>query len=294
MPVLAIDLGGTKLATAVVDRQGEILALRKVAVKKNSFAQTVEQIAAESQATVKTAGLSWRDLSGGGLIVPGIANNNGLASAPNLWGNADLPLLRDLSDRVPVPLVIESDRAGYLLGENWLGVSRGLSDVVFVAVGTGIGAGILSNGRLLRGIGGAAGAVGWMALNPHFEERYAAVGCWEAEAAGPAIAHRAGHTSAQSVVAATRIGDSDACRVLQEAAAFIGRGVASLISIFNPQMIVLGGGLMHAGDLLLEHIRREVLVWANPRAAAQVRIELSELGDQAGLLGAARIALNPS
>jgi glucokinase len=292
MPVLAIDLGGTKLATAVVNRDGGILSLRKVPVEKTSFGATVEQIAAEAHVAVEVSGLTWSDLSCAGLIVPGIAAENGSAWAPNLWGDADVPLLRELSDRLPVPLVLESDRAGYVLGEDWLGVSRGLSDVAFVAVGTGIGAGILSEGRLIRGVGGVAGAVGWMALTPQFEERYAGMGCWEAEAAGPAVARCAGNESARSVVSAARLGDINCCLTLQRAAAYIGMGVANLISIFNPQMVVLGGGLMQAGDLLLDPIRREVLKWAHPRAAAQARIELSQLGERVGLFGAARIALD--
>jgi glucokinase len=294
MPVLAIDLGGTKLATAVVNRDGGILSLRNVPVEKTSFGATVEQIAAEAHIVVEVSGLTWNDLSCAGLIVPGIAADNGWAWTPNLWGDADVPLLRELSDRLPAPLVLDSDRAGYVLGEDWLGISRGLSDVAFVAVGTGIGAGILSEGRLIRGVGGVAGAVGWMALTPQFEERYAGMGCWEAEAAGPAVARRAGHESARSVVTAARLGDINCCLTLQRAAAYIGMGVANLISIFNPQMVVLGGGLMQAGDLLLDPVRREVLKWAHPRAAAQARIELSQLGDRAGLFGAARIALDQS
>ncbi len=292
MPVLAIDLGGTKLATAVIDREGRILSIRNEPVQKGSFSGTVEQIAAESHATVGASGMAWSNLSGACVIVPGIANTRGLAWAPNLWGDADFPLLDELKCRLRVPLVIESDRAGYVLGEHWLGVSKGLEEVVFVAVGTGIGAGVLSGGRLIRGVGGSAGAVGWMALNPQFEDLYAGIGCWEAEAAGPAVARRAGHESAESVVSGARLGEARCCLALQKAAAYIGMGVANLISIFNPEMVVLGGGLMQAGELLLDPIRREVLKWALPRAAAQARIELSQLGERAGLLGAARLAFD--
>lgn len=292
MPVLAIDLGGTKLATAVVDATGRILSIRYQPVNKSSFGGTVEQIASEANAVVKASGVAWSELSRAGVLVPGIAAPGGLAWAPNLWGDQDVPLLHELSERLPAPLVIDSDRAGYALGENWLGVSQGLEDSVFVAVGTGIGAGIVSGGRLIRGMGGAGGAVGWMALNPQFENLYSVIGCWEAEAAGPAVARLAGYESARQVVSGARSGEVRCCLALQEATRYIGMGVANLISIFNPQMVVLGGGLMQAGDWLLDPIRREVLRWAQPRAALQARIELSQLGERAGLLGAARLALD--
>jgi glucokinase len=283
MPVLAIDLGGTKLATAVVDGTGRVLSIRSVPVDKRSFAAGLEQIAAEAHAAAEASGAAWSEISRAGLIVPGIAMSDGIAWAPNLWDGAEVPLLRELSHRLPVPVLMESDRAGYVLGEQWLGIAQGLTDVVFVAIGTGIGAGIIADGRLIRGTGGSAGAVGWMTLDGS--------GNWEGLCAGPAVARRAGHLSAQSVVAAARSGDEKCRHTLEETAAYIGMGVANLISIFNPQMVVLGGGLMQAEDLLLEPIRREVAKWALPRAAAQARIELSQLGDRAGLLGAARLAL---
>jgi glucokinase len=209
--------------------------------------------------------------------------SDGIAWAPNLWERTEVPLLREVSGRLPVPILMESDRAGYVLGEQWLGIAQGLTDVVFVAIGTGIGAGIIAEGQLIRGIGGSAGAVGWMTLDGS--------GNWEALCAGPGVARRGGRTSAESVVAAAQSGDEKCRRTLEETAAYIGMGVANLISIFNPQIVVLGGGVMQAGDLLLEPVRREVAKWALPRAVAQARIEISQLGERAGLLGAARLAL---
>jgi glucokinase len=197
-----------------------------------------------------------------------------------------------LGNQLPLSIVMDGDRVGYVLGEHWLGVATGLTDVVFVAVGTGIGAGILSGGRVIRGVGGAAGAVGWMALSPQFREDYEATGCWEAESAGPAVARGATRDSAQSVVTAARSGDEACLRVIEKAGTYLGMGVANLVSTFNPQMVVLGGGLMQAGDLFLDPVRRAVLQWANPRAARHARIELSALGDRAGLLGAARLAFD--
>jgi len=204
----------------------------------------------------------------------------------------EVPLLDRLQQRVRVPVAIDSDRAGYVLGESWLGAARGLRDVAFVSISTGIGVGILANGVVIRGAHGIAGAVGWFALDPDWKDGYGAMGCWEAEAAGPAIARRFAVRNAADVVQAARAGDAAARAALDHAARYSAMGIANLISVLNPEAIVLGGGVMQgAGDLLLDQIRAEVRRWAQPIAASRCRIELTELGEDAGLLGAARLAL---
>jgi len=213
-----------------------------------------------------------------------------MAWAPNLWGWDEVPLRRALEERISVPLAIDSDRSGCVLGEQWLGAARGLGDVVFVAVGTGIGVGILAGGRLIRGAHGIAGAAGWFALDPRWKRIYGQVGCWEAEASGPAVARRAGEAAAETVAEAARRGDSKALQVLEDTAEYLAMGLANILSLLNPEMIVLGGGLMQAGDLLLEPVRRRMVRWAQPVAMKRTRIELTQLGGNAGLLGAARLA----
>jgi glucokinase len=290
--VLAIDIGGTKLATAAVEADGRIRAWRKAPIVRESVHATVNQIAEEAGLVLAEAGLDWRDMVGAGAIVPGIyREKEGSAWAPNLWGDQYVELNAALGQRLPVAIRIDSDRAGYVLGEQWLGAAHGLSDVVFLAVGTGIGAGILSGGRLIRGAGDIAGAVGWFALQPEFKDAYRNCGCWEAEAAGPALAHRGGETSAELVVEAARRGGEKARAAIHQTVGYLAMGIANLISVFNPEMVVLGGGLMQAGELFLEPIRRAVPQWAQPYSARQARIELSALGESAGLLGAAKLAL---
>jgi glucokinase len=286
--VVAIDLGGTKLAAALLDAQGNILAHRKVAAERGDVRTSALQIAE----LVNAAG---GHAEAAGLIIPGIYSvSTGMAWAPNLWGMDHVPLRAELERVLPMPVVIDSDRAGYVLGEAWLGAARGLRDIVFLAVGTGIGAGIISGGRLLRGAADIAGAVGWFALDPRWQAHYAGVGCWEGESAGPAVARHAGMTNAEEVVLAGRNGNREALDSIERATTYLAMGIANLISLLNPQMIVLGGGLMQASDLFLETIRRDVVRWAQPVAARQVRIEASLLGEHAGLLGAARLAFGDS
>lgn len=289
--VIAVDLGGTKLTTAVVNHDGRISGRTKRPAEHGGLAASIAQIKVAVGESLASSHET--DIGAVGLIVPGIFNKaTGEAWAPNLWGHAHVPLLNGLRTALQLPVTIDGDRAGYVLGEQWLGAARGCNDVVFLAVGTGIGAGILSGGRLIDGAGGIAGAVGWFALNPQPREEYSRVGCWEAESAGPALARRLNAVSGEAVVAAARNGDQPALAAIEETARYLGLGIANLVSVLNPEMIVLGGGLMQAGDLFLPTIRSVLPVWAQPVSAQQVRIELTQLGEDAGLLGAARLALN--
>jgi len=290
-PALAVDLGGTKAAFAVIDSDGVVLSRSKRPSHEGGRTVGFDALAASATDVVRGAGLAWADVGGVGVVVPGIYDPaTGRAWAPNLWGRDEVPLLGELRERFPARVVIDSDRSGYVLGEAWQGAARGCTDVVFLAVGTGIGAGILSRGRLVRGHGGIAGAVGWFALDPRWRDEYARVGAFEAEAAGPAFARRLGNASAEAAAEAARRGDPEARRAVDETVEWLAMGTANLISVFNPEVVVLGGGLMQAADLFLDPVRRAVRRWAQPRAAEQCRIELTRLGEDAALFGAARLA----
>jgi glucokinase len=289
--VIAVDLGGTKLTTAVIAGDGCVSGRTKRPVARGGLVDSVRQIKAAVRESLNAAPTA--NIRAVGLIVPGIFNKGtGEAWAPNLWGHEHVPLLAELNSQLELSVTIDSDRAGYVLGEQWLGAARGSRDVVFLAVGTGIGAGILSGGRVIDGSGGIAGAVGWFVVNPEHREEYARMGCWEAEAAGPALARRLGASTAQEVVEAARRGEPAALAAVEETARHLGLGIANLVSVLNPEMIVLGGGIMQAADLFLPTIRRVMAIWAQPVAAQQVRIEPTQLGEDAGLLGAARLAFN--
>ncbi len=288
--VLAIDLGGTKASFAVIGPDGVVRSRSKRPSHEGGAAVSYDALAASAADTVRAAGLPWTDVRAAGVVVPGIYNPaTGRAWAPNLWGRDEVALGDELRKRLPVPVVIDSDRSGYVLGEAWRGAARGSTDVVFLAVGTGIGAGILSHGRLVRGSGGIAGAVGWFALDPRWREDYGRMGGFEAEAAGPALARRLGAASAEAVTEAARRGDPAARRAVDATVEWLAMGIANLISAFNPQVVVLGGGLMQARDLFLEPVRHAVRRWAQPLAAEQCRIEPTELGEDAALFGAARL-----
>src|SRR5690242_11008230 len=187
MTVVAIDLGGTKIASAIVSADGTVLwreqllldgrAGREVA--RSLIDQCLALLAARSEAP-----------SAIGVIVPGIYRAaRGTVWAPNIPGWDDYPLREELQAAVgpSIPVVVDSDRAGYILGETWLGAARGARDAIFLAVGTGIGAGILVDGRVLRGHGDIAGAIGWLALDRPYRADYVGCGCFESHASGPGL-----------------------------------------------------------------------------------------------------------
>jgi len=289
---VGVDVGGTKIAAAVVDSQGIIHQSIKLKTDRHDRDRCVAQVAHAAHEAVAASGVAWEQIAAVGVDVPGIYYpGTGKVWAPNLPGWDQIPLRDWLAPQLPRPVVADSDRSAYVLGEQWMGAARGFTDVVFLAVGTGIGAGIITGGHLCRGAEGIAGAAGWLALNPEKKDIYKQTGCWESEAAGPALARRMGAADAEAVVEAARRGDHAARHAIEETTRYLAMGIANLVSLLNPQIIVLGGGLMQAGDLFLEPLRREVRDWAQPLAVTSVRIELTRLGENAGLLGAARMAL---
>ena len=307
---VGVDVGGTKLAVGIINADGDVILKRKWPVEKTSPGASFHQIERSILEVCSIAALRPEHLLGIGVAVPGISDSGtGLVWAPNLWGNEQIPLCDELRSRIDSNVSIDSDRTAYVLGEQWRGAARGLSDVAFMAVGTGIGLGIMMGGRSYGGAHGIAGAIGWFAVDPRKKAIYQQLGCLEAEAAGPAVARKAserlagGQTSqlhlqvgtsfaelsTETVVAAAREGDHLALEVLEEVTNYLAMGVANVISVLNPQMVVLGGGLMQASDLLFAPLCRHVLEWGQPLAARKTRIELSQLGEDAGLLGAARL-----
>lgn len=306
-----IDIGGTKLSAALFSATGRPLGRRKTALDPGggeAAARQVADVVLELEAEARRRN---GRLLAAGLCIPGVVyQRTGRVWAPNIPGWDMFPLRARLAKRTRLPLVIESDRSAYIMGEVWRGAARGAHDAVFLAVGTGIGAGILAGGRLVHGHEDIAGAVGWFALDPAYKKDYARMGCFEAEASGASLGRKArarlaaGEKSlmrsiaggkldavtAETVARAARRGDRLALRLVRETAGYLAMGVANIISILNPEVVVLGGGLFQAADLFLPLVRRETRRWAQPLAARAVRVEVSRLGEDAGLIGCGRIA----
>lgn len=286
--VLAVDLGGTKVACAIVDTGGRIVGRRAEPVDTRAQIAPVKQIARVAQQLAAEAG----GFHAAGIAVPGLVRRNGRVWAPNLPGWNSVPLARLLQRNIGVPIVVESDRNAAVLGETWRGAARGKSDVVVLIVGTGIGAGILAGGRLLRGAHELSGCAGWMVITEADRKLFRKIGTLEALAAGPALARAAKRKlTAIELADAARTGDRRARELFEQAGRRLGLAVANIINLFDPEVVVLGGGMAAAADLFYDELRRIALERAQPLAARQVRIAVSKLGGDANLLGMAKLAL---
>ena len=296
MPIaLALDLGGTKLAAARVSDTGVVTRRHETATPPEGGRAVVDAICG----LIKK--LSPKNARALGVCIPGLVYPDGSVWAPNIKGWTRMQLRNWLAREFQLPVSIESDRDAFVTGEAWRGAARGCRDVVFLAIGTGIGAGIISGGHLVRGCGGVAGALGWMAVESRvprgFEPSYREVGCLESHLAGPGIARAASKafgepTSTRELLARARKGDSRAIEVLARAGYYLGLVMANLVSTLNPERIIVGGGMAAAGNLLLGPARTTMRQWAQPIAVRQVKIVRSRLGLDASLLGTARLALD--
>ena len=313
MAVIGLDLGATKLAGALFDRDGHILE-RDVALLAGRDGDEVGRLIVEQIAVSRRlAAARAHAVEAIGVSVPGIADQaGGTVWAPNIVGWERYPL-RDLLRReagVSCPILIESDRAASILGEVARGVARGRRHAIFLAVGTGIGAGILVDGSILRGVHDIAGAIGWMGLDRPYRAEYDRCGGFESHASGAGIARVARELlaakseydgplrgldpeliTAHEVFAADARGDDLAALVVANAVECWGMAVANLVSLFDPEMIVLGGGVFGPAARLLDQIITEARRWAQPVSFQKVSVCVSTLGPEACLYGTGELAL---
>lgn len=306
MNLLGIDLGGTKLALATFNKEGNILAKNKVALEGRRGKEISELICGQVQKALQQARERGNDIQRIGISVPGISRQKeGTVWAPNLPEWENYPLLAEVKEVCgDIPVIIDSDRSCYILGEHWQGNARGCNDAIFLAVGTGIGAGILANGQVLRGSSGVAGAVGWMTIQgpDHGFEHYAS-GEGIARMAGYFLKHNDSYTgelrekaavTSRDVFAAYWREDPLAAQVFDHCIIFWGIAIANLVSIFNPEKVILGGGVFGPALEFLPRIKAEAEKWGQPVSIHQYKLEGSALGDAAGVYGAAFLALkNP-
>lgn len=311
--VLGIDIGGTKLAAGIVDATGNILARgevptlaaegpervldRTVQLARNLLGKTGLPAAAIHRIGVGCAGPVDRQA---GLIL----------NPPNLPGWIRVPLLEHFEKALGRPAVLENDANAAALGEFRYGAGKGARSLVYLTVSTGIGGGIILDGKIWHGVKDGAGEVGHMTLVPDGPRCGCGNrGCLEALASGPSIARRAREALAtgrpsrlrevQDVTAAdvTRLAreeDALAAEVWGATVTYLGLGVAALITILAPERVVIGGGVAMAGDLLFEPLRREVRQRVKLVAVESVPILPAALGRDVGILGAAAVAFDQS
>jgi len=320
---LGIDVGGTKVLGLAVDASGAVLADLRVPTPGTRGAQGPERAREqllEATATVATqlaarvGPPSHSSPLRVGVGVPGLVDDAGvLRFAPNLPVGTGLDMASLLSERLGgSPVVVDNDATCATVGEWAYGAAAGTSDVLMVTLGTGIGGGIVTGGHMVRGTNGFAGEIGYMVVNPAGPVcPCGRRGCWERYASGSGLgrlardAAHAGHLSAvvslaegdpeavrgEHVTQAALAGDADARAVLEELGWWLALGLANLAKILDPDTIVVGGGLVGAVRLVLQHVRQAFdEMMEGCRQRPEVKILLATLGDRAGAIGAALVA----
>jgi glucokinase len=310
--VLAIDIGGTKLAAGIVNAAGGILARREVptlaAEGPERVLHRIVRLAEDVLAAPRVSGDSLQRI-GIGCAGPVDRRAGLILNPPNLPGWVRVPLVERIEKALGLPAVLENDANAAALGEFRYGAGKGANSLVYLTVSTGIGSGIILDGKIWHGLKDGAGEVGHMTLLPDGPicgcgNR----GCLEAFASGPSIARRArealaterpsrlrevGDFTAADVVRLAQEGDALAAEVWDETVRYLGLGVAAIVTILAPERVVIGGGVTQAGDFLFERLRREVRRRVKLVAVESVPILPAALGPDVGILGAAAVALEP-
>jgi len=312
--VIGVDLGGTKIHTALAAGDGNILAETRVPTETvKGPSHVIGRIIATIEQIREQAGVSPGFIEAVAVGAPGPLDvaNGVIHFAPNLrW--RDVPLKKLLQERVQTKVMIDNDANLAALGEHVYGAGRGVENMVYITVSTGVGGGLILGGRLYHGSTDGAGEIGHITVLPDGPLcGCGARGCLEAVSSGTAIAREArrlvehgkgqnilaqaggkpDEISAATVADAAAGGDPEAASIISLAARFLGISVANLINLLNPDMIVLGGGVMEIGEPIWQGVRLEVEARALGAARAHVQVVPAGLGRRSGVLGAVALAL---
>ena len=312
--IIAIDLGGTSTKMAIVSGQGEILQKWSIATNILDQGQhIVPDMIKSLQDRLALYNMTEADFLGIGLGSPGTIDQAAgtIEGAYNLnWAQAQ-PVRELFSQAFDLPFYMDNDANVAALGEQWQGAGDGLSDVVMVTLGTGVGGGIVVNHQLVHGAVGAAGEIGHITIDPEldFECTCGKKGCLETVASATGIVNLARHfaesyagksevkqmiddgqlVSAKDIFDQAQLGDHFAQSVVEQFCQYLGLACSHIANMLNPQKIVLGGGVSHAGVYLLERTHQYMNQYCFTQVRESTDLVLARLGNDAGLLGAAQL-----
>jgi len=305
---IGVDVGGTKIAVGIVSADGELLDEVRQPTPHTSK-RLIEALAG----AIQEVG-NGHEVGGVCLAVPGniLATENRVIYSPNLHAIEGVALKDELEPKIGLPLTVENDANAAAWGEFRFGAGSDVDHLVFITLGTGVGGGVITHGVLMRGAQGAGGELGHTTIQATGPRCSCGNrGCLEAMASGTAIRRRAREVaiekpgSALNRLASTREilgedvtrlaegGDEAALSVLEEAGVWLGIGLAGFVNVFNPEVVAIGGGVVEAGDLILNPARREIQLRARSPARDLAEIRVATLGAKSGILGAAALARDP-
>jgi glucokinase len=308
--VLAADLGGTHLRVAIVNSCGQIVTqVKQPTPTESTDPETIVRAIVEA-AERCVSNEEYGKPAAASIVVPGAVDvdNAVVVQAPNLPSLTNFDLKSALQTRLGLNVVLENDANAAAVGEMWLGAAKGCRDVISVTLGTGVGGGIILNGVLWRGAHGSAGEVGHTTVDPlgGLKCKCGNSGCLELFASATAITRMTNaqrsefpntklpreDLTAEMVYDAGKAGDELALSVFRQFGMYLGIGLANLINLLDPEIIVIAGGVVNGWTMFEKVMRDQVNERSFRLAAARVRIAPAECGDNAGLLGAARLALD--
>jgi glucokinase len=306
--VLAVDLGGTNLRMAAVGAGGEVVARSKSATPRSDDPRDIVEAIIASARDCHDPGAPEYDIQAIGIAIPAMSIGAGgvvnkAANLPSLDGFALAPAV---AEKLGVPAVLENDANAAAIGENWIGASRGIRNSICVTLGTGVGGGIILDGNTLRGPDWSAGEIGHICVEPLGPPcGCGSNGCVEQYSSATAIVrmareimgnypaselHGKFELSAFDVYEAGKAGDELAGEVFRLMGQYLGIALAGLINVLNPEVIVIGGGVAAGWDLFIGHVGDEIGKRAYCEPAKRAKLVRALLGDDAGILGAARVA----
>lgn len=311
---IGIDVGGTNVKIALVDDNGKIIYSNSVPTyAKMGYEYTVNNIKQAIKDLMKETNTTPSDIEGIGFDFPGQVDcKTGVVKlAPNIPGWVNVPIAQMIEDEFHIPTRIDNDVRCAALGELKFGAGRGCENFICITVGTGIGSGIVINGKVVRGATNAAGELGHIKLQMNGGPICGCgdTGCLEAFASGPAIvamaqeyikggkstkfremaAAEGGEITPYMVAKAAEEGDPVAKRIFEIVGEYIGIGLTSVINLLNPERVIIGGGVAESGELLLRPIRKTIKERAMVVAGNAVEIVPAQLGNSAGVIGASML-----
>jgi glucokinase len=296
----AVDIGGTKIAVGVVDDNGVVLSRTQAPTDPEDYSGSIELIARMLREIVQSTGVELTGIGIGstGPVDPMRGEFGDVDFLPGWRGKSPV---RDLAKIFKVRVALENDGDAAALAEAGWGAGRNRTRLIYVTVGTGIGGGMIFDGKLYRGVDGAHPEVGHQVLDPAGPACSCGFrGCWESLAAGPAMVtwigshapadypHREGIT-AKKICELARQGDAIALKAVEHEAYYLGLGLANLINLFTPDAIVLSGSVMKSAPLFLDRIRAVIRSGCRFVPAEKTELTLASLGDDTNLIGAARV-----
>ena len=311
---VGVDVGGTNVKVALVDKTGSIVYTDTVPTRAEmGYEYTISNIIKAISDVIKESKVSKDAVEGIGFGFPGqIDCDNGIVRlAPNIPGWVDIPIADIVSKEFGVPVKVDNDVRCAALAELNYGAGKGTTNMICITVGTGIGSGLIVNGKLVRGASNAAGELGHIKLQMEGGPLCGCgdQGCLEAFASGPAIVAMAeeyikggkstkyrelakNEITPYYVCEAAKQGDVVAKKIFEIIGTYIGTGLASVVNLLNPEKIVIGGGVADAGDFLFNPIKEALKKRTMPIQGAAVQVVHAELGNTAGVIGASLLIEN--